>query len=304
VVTPLERPVAGIGRKRPPVSEVRSPTVRRRELGALLRTLRQERSLTVEQVALELLCSPSKVSRMETGQRGATARDVRDLCDLYGVTDPDERTRMARLAAEGKQHGWWQSYDLDFSTYVGLEADAVSIKYYQSIVIPGLFQSADYARAMHDVVVQPKLSSERIDELVKVRLTRQELLKRDPPPIISAIIDEAALHRVVGGAAIMGAQLARMAELGILPNITIRIIPYAVGAHAAMDSTFRILEFGSMASSVVYVEGLVGNIYLDRPQDVVRYEEVFERLFDIALSPQESIELITRIGVLYENASV
>src|ERR1700691_4646268 len=106
-----------------------SPTVRRRELGALLRALRNERGLTFEQAAGELLCSPSKVSRMETGQRGATARDVRDLCDLYEVTDVAERNRMARLAVEGKQQGWWQSYELDnFAIYVGLGEDAIAIK--------------------------------------------------------------------------------------------------------------------------------------------------------------------------------
>src|SRR6201996_3785408 len=109
---------SGRGRKRPSVPEPRtstgSPTVRRRELGALLRALRNERGLTVDQVATALLCSPSKVSRMETGQRGATARDVRDLCDLYQLTDPAQLDRLAQLATEGKQQGWWQSYELDF----------------------------------------------------------------------------------------------------------------------------------------------------------------------------------------------
>lgn len=260
--------------------------------------------MTVDQVAERLLCSPSKVSRMETGQRGATQRDVRDLCDLYGITSAAERERLMTLAREGKRQGWWQSYDLEFSTYVDLEANAETIKYYQSIVIPGLFQTADYARAMHEVVVQPKLSPERIDELVQVRLTRQELLNRRPHPAISAIIDEAALHRMVGGRPVMSAQLARLIEVADLPDVTMRIIPYDVGAHAAMDSTFRILEFDSVTPAVVYVEGLVGFIYLDRPQDVGRYEEVFERLSDIALSPQDSIELIARIGVVYENAPI
>jgi transcriptional regulator with XRE-family HTH domain len=282
------------------VPEVRSPTLRRRELGTLLRARRLELGLTVEQVGERLEFSPSKVSRLETGQRGATARDVRDLCDLYGISEATERERLITLAREGKQHGWWQSYDLDFSTYVGLEADATSIRYYQSIVIPGLLQSAEYARAMHDVVVQPKLSPERIDELVKVRLTRQEVLKREPRVAISAIIDEAALHRVVGDTVTMTAQLARLIELAAEPNVTIRIIPYAAGAHAAMDSTFRILDFTGPAPSIVFVEGLVGFIYLDRLQDVTRYEEVFESLSDVSLSPQESIELITRIGALYE----
>lgn len=291
-------------RKQPVVPEVRSPTLRRRELGAFLRARRQELGLTVEQVAEHLLCSPSKVSRMETGQRGATARDVRDLCALYGVLDAGERERLMNLAREGKQQGWWQSYDLNFSTFVGLEAAAVSTKYYQSLVIPGLFQTAEYARAMHDVVVYPKLSQERIDELVEVRLRRQEVLKHDPPLVISAILDEAALHRVVGGPATMAAQLSHLIEIADLPNVTLRIIPYTSGAHAAMDSMFRILEFSVPASSVVYVEGLVGYIYLDQPKDIARYKEVFECLSDVALSPQDSIGLIAQIGVLYERSPV
>jgi transcriptional regulator with XRE-family HTH domain len=276
------------------VPEVRSPTLRRRELGALLRARRLELGLTVEQVAERLLCSPSKVSRMETGDRGATPRDIRDLCGIYGIADDAERGRLTTLAREGKQPDWWQSYDLPFDTYVGLEAGAISTKYYQSTVIPGLLQTADYARAMHEVVV-PKLEEGRIDELVKVRLKRQELLRRDPPLAISTIFDEAALHRAVGGASTMRAQLEQLIELSRLEHVTIRVIPYAAGAHQAMDSTFRILEFGSRVPDVVYVEGLVGFIYVNRPEEVVRYEEVFERLIQFALTPKESIELIGKL---------
>src|SRR6266480_715014 len=132
------------------VPEVRSPTVRRRELGALLRALRLESGLTVEQAANRLLFSMSKLSRMETGHGVTTTRDVRDLCDLYGVTDEAERDHMMQLAAEGKQQAWWQSYDLPYSTYVGLEAEATVISDFQSSVVPGLLQTADYARAGHE----------------------------------------------------------------------------------------------------------------------------------------------------------
>ena len=299
--------IAGSERKRRPVPDARrstgNPTVRRRELGALLRGLRSGRGLTVDQVAVELLCSPSKVSRMETGQRGATLRDVRDLCELYGVTDEAEVARLMDLARGGKEQGWWQPYDLEFSTYVGLEAEAVSTKYYQSTVIPGLLQTADYARAMHEVVI-PKLDQARISELVQVRLVRQQLLQRNPPLAVSAIFDEAALHRVVGGPKVMQAQLARLVELAELANVTIRVIPFAVGAHFAMDSTFRILEFVKPVPDVVYVEGLVGFLYLDRAQDVARYEMIYESLVGFALDPKESIELITRIGAFYSNESI
>ena len=280
--------------------EMRSPTVRRRELGALLRALRLEQGLTVEQVAGRLLCSPSKVSRMETGQRGATARDVRDLCDLYGVTSPDERARMAKLAAEGKQQGWWQSYELDyFATFVGLEEAATAIKMYQSTTIPGLLQTPDYVRAMSGVLV-PEVSAERTEELVEVKRRRQGRLSGEPPLPLSVILDEAVLHRTVGGPVAMARQLERLIEATGIYQVTIQVIPYSAGAHAAMDSTFTIMEFAdAVLPTVVYVEGLVGWIYIERPQDVARYEQVFDRLSDSALSPQDSIELIGKVSANY-----
>ena len=180
------------------VPEVRSPTVRRRELGALLRQLRTGRGLTVEQAAEQLMISMSKLSRMETGQSAASLRDIRDLCDLYEVTDEAERDRMVNLAREGKQTGWWQGYDLEsFATYVGLEAAAVQIRCYQSAIIPGLLQTPDYARAMHAAGV-PEISPERTEELIEVRLRRQRLLDRDPPVRLDVIIDAISRLDAVG----------------------------------------------------------------------------------------------------------
>jgi transcriptional regulator with XRE-family HTH domain len=284
------------------VPEVRSPTVRRRELGALLRALRQELGLTVEQVAAELLCSPSKVSRMETGHRGATARDIRDLCDLYGVTDKALRDRMTTLAAEGKQPGWWQSYELDFATYVGLEQAAVTLCYYQSTIVPGLLQTMDYARAMHKGSLPAEFTPERADELIEVRLRRQQVLTRDPPLQLYAVCDEAVLRRVVGGPAVMAAQLRHLGEAARMRNVTLQVIPNDMGAHPAMDNMFNIVEFGDVAPSVVYVEGLMGGLFIERPQDVTRYQQVFKYLRDIALDPQETIELLAEIGAQYNSA--
>lgn len=287
------------------MAEVRSPTLRRRELGSRLRELRLVQGLTVEQVAEHLLCSSSKVSRMETGQRGATPRDVRDLCDLYGVTDPRERERMTRLATEGKQAGWWQSYELDyFATYVGLEAAAVSLRYFQSSIIPGLLQTVDYAKAMYERAIDSEYSTERALELVEVRLKRQEVLTREPPLELSAIFDEAVLHRVVGGPGVMAGQLNRLVEVASQPNVTIKVIPYSVGAHPAMDNMFNILDFGNIAPSVVYVEGLMGWIYIERPQEIARYRQVFEQVDILASSPQESIELIADAAARYDRAAV
>jgi len=282
------------------VAEVRSPTVRRRELGALLRSFRLNRGLTVDQVAGLLMCSPSKVSRMETGHRGVTARDIRDLCDIYGVDDQAERDRLTTLAREGKQQAWWKSHDLDsFETYVGLEAEAASIKYYNSTIVPGLMQTAAYARAMYEAGF-PRQTDERIAELIDVRLTRQQVLVDKTPLSFDGLLDEAVLHRTVGGPRVMGAQLDRIIELARLPNVTVQIIPFSIGAHPAMESTFNILEFtGEMMTSVVYIEGLGGFVYLDRPQDIARYSQVFDHLRTIALTPRESSELMLRIRTRY-----
>jgi Domain of unknown function (DUF5753)/Helix-turn-helix domain len=273
---------------------VHSPTVRRRELGALLRALRNEKGMTVEQVAERLLCSPSKVSRMETGRGLATTRDIRDLCDLYEVTDEAERDRMMDLAKESKQQGWWYGYDLPYSDYVGFEAAAVSIRDYDSAIVPGLLQTADYARALHEAAV-PSLASDVIEQRVVERLTRQQLLVQDNPPLFWAVMDEAVLHRAVGGPMVMRAQLERIIEVAQKPTVTVQVVPYEVGAHPALDSTFTILDFAGTAPTVVYVEGLVGWIYLDRPEDVDRYQQVFARLRTMALSPQDTVDLVASI---------
>lgn len=296
--------LAQSGRKRPPVPEVRSPTLRRRELGARLRTLRQDQGMTVEQVAEHLLCSPSKVSRMETGQRGATLRDVRDLCALYGVTDEAQVDHLMTLVREGKQQGWWQSYDLDYATYIGLEEAAVSLRYFQSSIVPGILQTPGYARAMHQAGFQ-EYPPGRIDEHVDVRMRRKRLLTRDPPLQVSVVLDEAVLHRVVGGPAVMAEQLSHLVELAKLPSVTIQIIPFSAGAHPAMDSMFDILDFSeSTTPSLVYVEGLMGLLYLERTQDVSRYVLVFELLRTVALAPEESIELISEVHAHHNSAAL
>jgi transcriptional regulator with XRE-family HTH domain len=273
--------------------EVRSPTVRRRELGALLRALRNEKSLTVEQVAERLLCSPSKVSRMETGHGIATPRDVRDLCDLYEVTDQAERDRMMTLARESKRRAWWQSYELSYATYVGLEAEAVVISAFQSSAVHGLLQTADYARA-GDEGTMPRPSPERIEMQIQAKLTRQEILVREGPPRFAVVLDEAALHRMVGGYQVMAAQLARILDVSALPNVQVQVLPFDRGAHPALESNFTILELPDQAPGVVFVEGLIGSTYLDRADDLKRYHEIFRELQSIALNPQDTADMIAK----------
>jgi transcriptional regulator with XRE-family HTH domain len=281
------------------VPEVHSPALRRRELGALLRALRNAKGLTVEQVAERLLCSPSKVSRMETGQ-GATARDIRDLCDLYGVADAAERDRLTTLAREGKRPARWQRYDLAYARYAELEEEAVAISAFQSSVVHGLLHTADYARAGHEGAM-PRLDPDRIDLQIEAKLTRQRILTRDDPPRFDVVLDEAALHRMVGGRRVMADQLTKILVTANLPNVVVQVLPYERGFHPAVESNFSILELPNPTPGVVFVEGLIGSTYLDRPDDLKRYREIFDRLQSIALNPKDTVDLIADLHVVYSN---
>ncbi|MQA83310.1 MAG: helix-turn-helix domain-containing protein [Streptosporangiales bacterium] len=273
-----------------------SPTVRQRELATQLRRLRTEAGLSVAEVAKALLCSPTKVSRIETGHRSASLRDVRDLCDLYRITDPDQREHLMTLAREAKQRAWWQEGEVPYSAFVGLETEATSIIDYDSAVVPGLLQTADYARAIEEAGVPP-LGPDRVKRNIEARLTRQKILTQDDPPRFRAILDEAVLHRKVGGADVMRAQLQHVIEMTDLPNVTVQVIPYDLGAHPALDSTFTILDFGNPdLSDVVYVEGLIGFVFLERPHDLEKYRQVAEYLRDRALSPEGSVDLIAKVA--------
>ena len=258
--------------------------------------------MTVDDVASALLCSPSKVSRMETGHRAASQRDIRDLCELYRVPD-SQRHHLIALAKAQKEHAWWQPFDLPFplATFIGLEVAAMRMSDYGPGVAPGLLQAPDYARAIHRGTFA-RLSDTEIEQRIEVLRNRQQVLTRtDPAPVeYRAVIDEAALHRVIGGPGIMAAQLENIVEASELPNVTVQILPYEVGAHPALNSTFILLNFLEPVPPVVFVEGLVGQLYLERAEDVERYDQIFERLQSIALTPQQSANLTRRMARTYK----
>ncbi len=225
---------------------------------------------------------------METGHGIATPRDIRDLCDLYDVTDEAERDRLKQLAREGKQQGWWHPYDLEYGTYIGLEAEAAGISAFQSSVIHGLLQTADYARAAAEGAM-PVLDPDKIDLQIEAKLTRQRILTYEDPPRFDVVLDESALHRVVGGHTVMAAQLGKILDMSALPNVVVRILPYDRGAHPALESNFAILELPYPAPGIVFVEGLIGSTYLERKEDLERYQAVFRQLQRIALSEEDSV---------------
>ena len=269
-----------------------SPTIRQRELGAHLRQLRTERGMAVEDVAERLLCSATKISRMEAGARRPSLPDVRDLCGIYGV---DERTsaELMDLARKAREQGWWNQYDdLKLDPYIGLEQEATSITCFTMYYVPALLQTEDYARAIIRAIA-PKMDPRIHQQRVEARLRRQQLLVQDNPPRYRVLLDEAVLHRRVGGRAVMAAQLGKVLELELDGKATVQVIPFDIGAHAAQDSNFVLLDFEEPLPAVVFVEGLTNNLLQERKDDLERYREAIEYLGDSALSPRDSV---LRIG--------
>ena len=271
--------------------------MRRRELGVLLRALRTEHGWTVDQVAQRLLVSPSKVSRLETGQRGASPRDIRDLCDLYDV-DEALRLQLTELAAEGKQHALARG--LPYATYVGLESEATAISDFGLGVVPGLLQTAGYARAVLRAM-RPGHSDDAIELRVKGRLDRQRRLSAEDAPRFHALIDEGLLHRVAGSPETMRAQLDHLVAASRQPNIAIQVLPFAAGVLPVTNNKFIILEFSKpFVSELVYIEGMHGDVYLDRPDEVETYKSSFRAMREMAATEEETRMLVESISARLE----
>lgn len=280
-----------------------SPPASRRELGLLLRALREQRGITVEQAAKRLLCSPGKINRMESSFRSGTLRDVRDLCELYGVTEEAKISHLMQLARNSRQQGWWQLYETtQYAGYIGFENDATSIKLYHSAVVPGLMQTVEYTHALHQNSPY-NFTPERVEQLTEVRLIRQRLLTQVNPPNFWAILDEAALRRSVGGPAAMRDQLERIIEVSKLRNVLLQVIPFDTGAHAAIDSSFTILEFNDPVPAMVYAEGLSGFIYIEKPAEVEKHQRMFEILSGSALNEEDSVGFIAQMIRTPENST-
>jgi transcriptional regulator with XRE-family HTH domain len=269
-----------------------SPTVRRRRLAAELRRLRDRARLTIDDVAEKLECSSSKISRIETGHVGVNPKDARALLRLYGVTD-DQLEALVQLSKEASRKGWWHAYNEVFTgAFVGLEAEASSLRAYQALLVPGLVQTRDYMRAVIQSA-RPGASAAEVEKRVKARLARQQLLTDADPPRFWAVMDEAVLCRSVGGAAVMHAQLDALAERATLPHVTLQVLPFAAGAHAGMEGPFLILGFPEPADpDVVYVDNTTAGIYVEDPAEVLRYTLMFDHLRAAALSPDETLTKI------------
>ncbi|MFD8478791.1 helix-turn-helix domain-containing protein [Kitasatospora sp. NPDC059673] len=275
-----------------------NPTVRRRRLGAELRRLRELRGMTAEEVAGRLMVSQSKISRLENGRRSISPRDVRDLCDVYEVEDERVRNGLMEMAKESRQRGWWHEFgDIPYSVYIGLEAEASSIRAYESSFVPGLLQTPQYAEAVV-TGTQPDTDPAAIRRRVEVRLKRQHRIHgEDQLGSLWVVVDEAVLRRQVGGPQVMAEQLFQLVELGERPNINLQVIPFSNGAHPGMTGTFSLMEFPESAdSTVVYFEGVTADLYLEKEADVRRYTNLYDHLRAAALSVTESRSMITQLA--------
>jgi transcriptional regulator with XRE-family HTH domain len=277
------------------VTERRSPTIRRRRLGAELRRRREAAGVTIEGVAERLECSASKISRIETGHTTATPRDVRDMLDIYGVRG-DECEELVQIAREARQKGWWHPYSAVLTgAYVGLEQAANSVRAYEQQVVPGLLQTEEYAKAMIRAA-RPDITTDEVERRVRVRLNRQSLLTQDDPIDLWVVLDEAVVSRPVGGDAVMRAQLERLVEAAELPNVTLQILPFDAGGHAGMDGTFAILNFPEASDpAVVYAENATGGLFLEKSEELRKYVFIFDHIRAAALRPEESVAVIGKL---------
>jgi transcriptional regulator with XRE-family HTH domain len=275
-------------------SDVGSPEVGRRQLALDLRRLRASSGRTIDEVARHLECSPAKVSRMETGVVRVGISDLRAVLGLYGV-EGDERDSLLALARQSRTRGWWQDFaDVvppGSATFFGLEDGAATIGQHCASLVPGLLQTADYARALiGSVSGTPAAVCER---RVALRLRRQQLLARPGPPELSVVLDEAVLHRAIGGPEVLAGQLAHLLAVAQRPHVRLQVLPFAAGAHPAAGVSFTVFGFADPREApVVFREQLDANSFLDGADAVSVYTDALDHAGRLAADPERSCALL------------
>ncbi|MEX5709129.1 helix-turn-helix transcriptional regulator [Parafrankia sp. FMc6] len=277
------------------------PTVRSRRLAFELRRLREAAGVTREQVSEETGINPATLYRHETATASSRPqrRTMIALLNMYGVTD-QQRADLLALSRESDVQGWLRPYHAElpehYTAYISFEAEARTVRNYESLFIPGLLQTEDYARAVIRGNL-PMASQTEIDQRVQARVERQALLTKDDPLRLWAVVDEAALHRQVGGPKVWQQQLAKIAKAAAEPHITVQVIPYAAGAHAGMLGSFVLMDFPNSADpEIIYVESMAGDLFLEAQADIRRYRLSFDNLAAVALSPDSSTSLIASLA--------
>ncbi|GAB3810328.1 helix-turn-helix domain-containing protein [Micromonospora zhanjiangensis] len=279
------------------MAQIASPTVRARRLRRELARLRNRAGLTAEDVARSLDWHRTKVIRIENGHSRLMRKDMQTLFDLYGTSD-EERESLTALARQAHQKGWWSAYgDVLPDNYLGFEAEASSISTFESLYVPGLLQTEDYARAIIRAG-RDTADDDEVDRRVAARLARKALLVRSAPPALWVVLDEAVVRRLVGGPSVMRGQLARLAEACRLPMVELQVLPFAAGAHAAMGGPFTILDYADAAldPAIVYVDNDTSTMLLEDEKQVLRYRLMFDHLRAKALDPDRSADFLAEVA--------
>jgi len=275
------------------------PTALRILLGAHLRRMREATGISREDAGWEIRSSESKISRMELGRVGFKERDVADLLNLYGLDDAEERERLLALAKDANNPGWWHRYGdvlpSWFQSYLGLEAAAERIRTYETQFVPGLLQTVDYARAVVRIG-QVTLKPEEIERRVELRMDRQRIITRPRPVRLWAVLDEAVLRRPVGGPKVLRGQIEALIELSERQNITLQVIPFSAGGHAATGGAFSLLRFPERdMSDVVYIEHMTSALYLDKRDDLDIYATAMDSLCVEADPPNKTADILADV---------
>jgi transcriptional regulator with XRE-family HTH domain len=282
------------------MAQVPSPTIRARRLRRELRRLRDRAELTTEEAVGKIGWHRTKLIRIEKGHSRVTLKDVEALLDVYQAPDEDRDTLLA-LAKQARQRGWWHPYgDVLPDDYVGFEAEASMISTYESLYVPGLLQTEEYARA---IIKAGRLAADadEMDRTVAVRQARKSLLVRDNPPKLWIVLDEAVVRRPVGGPAAMRSQLARLIEACALPTVELQILPFEAGAHAAMGGPFTLLDYSDpvLDPTIVYLANDTNTLLLEEEAAIARYKLAFDHLRAKALDPDESGDFLARVAAGY-----
>lgn len=270
-----------------------SPTVRGRRLIREIERLRRQAGLSMEAAAQQLGWSTSKMYRLENGRSRITTDDLEEMLDLYGVRSP-QREALIQLGRDARKRGWWTAYaDIFTGGYMSMEAEASSVRV-NAHMVPGILQTPGYAR---EVITRtrPAITGEEAERRLAARLARQEaLLSRDDPPEIHVILDEAVLHRQVGGPVSFREQLTALSQAAAKPNVILQVSPFAAGANAGMDGKFTLLAFPDPGDPpIAYVEGLMGDVYVEASDEVDQFSLAWTHLVTQALSPAESSSVIS-----------
>ena len=272
------------------------PTVRQRRLAQALRELRHEAGLTQDAVGARMGWHTSKLFRLENARSPRVDwLDVKELMDMYGVRSP-HREALIQLAKDARMMGWWTPYrDVFTGSYVALEDEASAMRLYCPELVPGLLQTEAYARAVIRAV-RPGYDEESVERRVTARLTRQKvLLGRASPPDLVVVLNEAVLRRLVGDRYVMAAQLEALQAAARQRRVVLQVLPFSAGAHASLEGGFVLIQFpGEADPDVVYVEGIMGDLYLESIEEVKRYQSAFDRIQAVALNPQETLTLVDK----------